>query len=146
MVFGYNKDSSTSVKEESLCFTVTFPDINSVNIFNKKGSHRLELECFGYLMIPGKPMLPVKTYFFALPPGTKTISVVFKEGNSTQLQGTYNIFPVDPIVILDSSNSNEQKRLIDEWKNNYFTTYLSDQAYPEEILFVHLGIIQNQSR
>ena len=51
MVFGYNKDSSTSVKEESLCFTVTFPDINSVNIFKKKGSHRLELECFGYLMI-----------------------------------------------------------------------------------------------
>ena len=128
-----NKDSSTSVKEESLGFTVTFPDINSVNIFNEEGSQRLELECFGYLMVPGKPMLPVKTYFFALPPGAEAISVVFKEGNSTQLQDTYNILPVDPIVILDSSNSNEQKRLIDEWKNNYYTTYLSDQAYPEEI-------------
>ena len=53
----------------------------------------------------GKPMLPVKTYLFALLPGAKVTSVDFKADNPTQLQGVYDILPVKPIVILDDSNS-----------------------------------------
>ncbi len=127
-----NKDSSTSLKEETLVFTVSLPDINNFNIFNEGGSQRLELEGFGYIMVPGKPMLPAKTYLFALPPGVKATSVVFKEGGSTQLHGDYDIIPVEPIIILNDSNFNEQERLISEWEDNYQMTYLSDQVYPDE--------------
>lgn len=107
-----NKDSSTSIKEETLVFPLSFPNINNFNIFNLEKGQRLELEGFGYLMVPGKPMLPVKTYLFALPPGAEATSVDFKTGSPTQLQRSYDILPFDPIIILDDSKSDEQKKLM----------------------------------
>ena len=127
-----NDDSSTPVTEEKLVFTVSFPDIDNINIFSDGKSQRLELEDFGYLMVPGKPMLPAKTFLLALPPGAKATNVDFILGSPTHLQDTYDISPVGPIVILDESNYNEQERMINEWENNYKETYSSDQAYPEK--------------
>jgi hypothetical protein len=117
-----NKDPSKSVG-----FVITFPDINNFNLINKENGQRIENEVFSYSMNPGKPMLPVKNYLFALPPGAKTVSVDFKAGIPTELKGTYEIIPVEPFVILD------EERLMEEWESNYQTTYLSDQAYPKEI-------------
>jgi len=116
------KDSSTSVT-----LTISFPEINSYNLFNEQKGQRIECEGFSYLMIPGKPMLPVKTFLFALPPGAKTLSVDFNTDNSTILQGAYDIIPVEPFVILD------EERLMEEWASNYKTSYSSNQAYPQEI-------------
>jgi hypothetical protein len=127
-----NMDSSTSVKEETFVFTVSFPDKNNFNIFNKERYQRIDLEGFGYLMTPGKPMLPVKTYLFALPPGAKVTSVTFKEGSLTKLHGEYNILPAESIVLLEGSKSNEQEIRISEWENNHQATYFSDKAYPEQ--------------
>ena len=133
IVISINKDSSTSIKEETLVFPLSFPNIHNFNIFNLGGGQRLELEGFGYLMVPGKPMLPVKTYLFALPPGAEVTSVDFKTGSPTQLQRSYDILPFDPIIILDDSKSDEQEKLMEEWKNNYQVTYSSDQDYPAEV-------------
>ncbi len=132
IVNSMNDDSSTPFKEEKLVFTVSFPDIDNINIFSDGKNQRLELEDFGYLMVPGKPMLPAKTFLLALPPGAKATNVDFILGSPTHLQDTYDISPVGPIVILDDSNYHEQERLIIEWENNYKETYSSDQAYPEK--------------
>jgi hypothetical protein len=115
-----NTDRDTS---KSVEFTVSFPDIDEINIIGQ----RLEIEDFGYLMVPGKPMLPVKNYMFALPPGAKVNSVDFKTGIATQLQGVYDITPVEPFLIPSEENSME------EWRSNYQATYSSDQAYPADV-------------
>jgi len=132
IVTSVNKNLSILIEDEILEFTVSFPDIDEYNIVNSEEGQRLELEGFGYLMVPGKPMLTTKNYFFALPPGAKVNSVDFNVGSSTQLQGTYDIVPVEPFVFLDGSDFDEQEKLMEEWQNNYQTTYSSDQAYPEE--------------
>jgi len=116
-----------------LIFTVSFPDIDNINIISDGKRDRLELKDFGYLMVPGKPMLPAKTFLLALPPGAKSTNIDFKVGSPTQLHDSYDISPVGPIIILDDSIFNEQERLIIEWENNYEETYSSDQAYPEKV-------------
>jgi len=131
-VTSVNKNLSTFVEDETLEFTVSLPDIDKYNIVSSEKGQRVELEGFGYLMVPGKPVLPTKNYFFALPPGAKVSSVDFNVGSSTQLHANYDIVPVEPFVFLDSSDSDEQEKLMEEWQNNYQTTYSSDQAYPEE--------------
>ena len=109
IVISVNKNLSTLVEEDTSEFTVSLPDIDEYNIVSSEKGQRVELEGFGYLMVPGKPMLPTKNYFFALPPGAKISSVDFNVGSSTQLHGNYDIAPVEPFVFLDSSDSDEQK-------------------------------------
>jgi hypothetical protein len=132
IVTSVNNNLSTLVEDKTLEFTVSFPDIEEYNIVSSENCQRLEFKGFSYLMVPGKPMLPAKNYFFALPPGAKVNSVDFYLGISTQLQGTYDIVPVEPFVFVDVSNSDEQEKLMEEWQNNYQTTYSSDRSYPEE--------------
>ena len=121
-VSSMNKDVSTSIR-----FVISFPDINNFNLVNEQNSQRFESEGFSYLMIPGKPMLPVKTFLFALPPGAKTLSVDFKAATPIELKDAYDIIPVEPFIILDDDS------ITHEWASNYQTTYSSDQSYPKEI-------------
>ena len=36
---------------------------------------RIEMDGFGYLTVPGKPMLPAKNFLIALPPGARVRSI-----------------------------------------------------------------------
>jgi hypothetical protein len=130
-----NNDLTISIKEETLKFTVDFPDLHNLNIVNEEKGQRLELEGFSYLLVPGKPMLPVKNYMFALPPGTKAKSVDYKVEKAILMQDSYDIVLVEPIIVLDDSNYYEYESIMIEWKwnNNYQSTYSSNQAYPEEV-------------
>ena len=94
---------------------------------------RIQMEGFGYLSAPGKPLLPAKNFLIALPPGARVQSVEVRGINPAQLSGTYQIIP-SPLILPAadlSSDSKILKELQDEWRRNNQAVYSSDQAYPE---------------
>ena len=62
---------------------------NSYQIVNKGAGQMIEMEGFGYLMTPGKPMLPSRNFLIALPPGAGVQSVEVKGIGAEQLPGAY---------------------------------------------------------
>jgi hypothetical protein len=101
-------------------------------IVNKGAEQIIEMEGFGYLMDPGKPMLPSKSFLITLPPGARVQSVAVKGIGPEELPGTYRITPtplIAPMIALQQDNE-FITRLEREWEANNQTTYSSDQAYP----------------
>lgn len=96
---------------------------------------RVEVEGFSYLMTPGEPMLPAKTFLVALPPGAGVQSVKTQVMASIQLPGTYRIEPSPPIVpVADACGYRELvERLSREWQSANEAAYSSDDAYPNAI-------------
>jgi hypothetical protein len=103
-------------------------------ILDKDGKQIIEMDGFGYLMAPGKPLLPAKNFLIALPPGARVQSVEVKRMGAAQLPGTYQIIPTPPILPLSDSPQYEQlvQKLRDEWQRNNKEVYSSDQPYPDE--------------
>ncbi|UCB52836.1 MAG: hypothetical protein JSV10_01730 [Candidatus Zixiibacteriota bacterium] len=94
----------------------------------------IEMEGFGYLMDPGKPMLPAKSFLIALPPGARVLSAEVKGIVSEQLPGTYRIGPTPLIRPMTDLGQGREfiERLERGWEDNNQATYSSDQAYPRE--------------
>lgn len=88
-------------------------------------------EC-GTRTVPGEPALPVRRLLVALPPGARAISVEGQALSTSGLPGQYNIAPMPPIRLLDSSPgmSPEAKALKDEWQATRNAVYASDKPYP----------------
>jgi hypothetical protein len=103
-------------------------------ITSRTGGQVIEMEGFGYLMVPGKPMLPAKNFLIALPPGARILSVEVNGIGASQLPGTYQITPTPPILPLSDSPQYERlvQELQDEWQSNNQSVYSSDQPYPDE--------------
>jgi hypothetical protein len=95
---------------------------------------RIEMEGYGYLMVPGKPLLPAKNFLIALPPGARVKSVEVKGIGAKQLSGTYRIEPTPPILpLIDPVQHAELvEKMEQEWQTNNQTVYSSDQSYPSE--------------
>jgi hypothetical protein len=95
---------------------------------------RIEMEGFGYLMVPGKPLLPAKNFLIALPPGTRVQSVEVKGIGGVQLPETYQIMPTPPFMpVADARQYPELvEKMKREWQRNNQAVYSSDQAYPKE--------------
>ena len=95
---------------------------------------KIEMEGFGSLMVPGKPMLPAKNLLIALPPGARVKSVEVKGIGAKQLPGTYRIEPTPPILpLIDPVQHSELvEKMEREWQTNNQTVYSSDQPFPEE--------------
>ena len=125
----------------ALAATATASDIVTIDvtaghyqIVNKGAEQMIEMEGFGYLMDPGKPMLPSRSFLIALPPGARVQSVAVKEIGTEELPGTYQIIPaplISPMIALQQENE-FMTRLEREWEENNQATYSSDQAYPGE--------------
>jgi hypothetical protein len=64
------------------------------------GSHRVQMQGFGALLIPGKPKLPARVFSIALPPGARVTSVTFQPDPPVPIPGTYHIAPVPPTLPL----------------------------------------------
>jgi len=94
----------------------------------------IEMEGFGYLMVPGKPMLAAKNFLIALPPGARVQSVDVGGIGAMQLPGTYQIMPTPPILPLADLHQYSEllRELQREWQENSQATYSSDQPYPTE--------------
>ncbi len=120
-----------SLKAENLTLTV---NAGRYRILSGVGGQRIEMEGFGYLMEPGKPLLPAKNFLIALPPGAQVQSVEVRGIGAEQLPGIYRIMPSPPIMPLADPFQSSQlvARLQDEWKRSRETVYSSDQVYPPE--------------
>ena len=132
-VISNTKVSSAAANNEILTFTIIFPNVDEYSFINDVKGQRIEMDGFSNLLDPGKPMLPVKNFLLALPPGAKVNSVEFIEDEAKKLPGSYNIIPVPRIVFLDDSNPEVNHRLQEDWEENYQITYSSDQAYPGKL-------------
>ncbi|MGB7060976.1 MAG: C25 family cysteine peptidase [Candidatus Zixiibacteriota bacterium] len=103
-------------------------------IVDKGAEQIIKMEGFGYLMDPGKPMLPSKSFLIALPPGARVQSVAVKGIGPEELPGAYRILPtplISPMIALQQDNE-FITRLERAWEENNQATYSSDQAYPGE--------------
>ena len=87
---------------------------------------------FGNLLVPGKPMLPAKVFMIALPPGAEVLSVVITGKGCIELPGAYNIRPASPPMPADN-NYRLIEESMQEWQENYNSTYSSDAAHPEQV-------------
>ncbi len=96
-----------------------------------EGFQRIEMAGFDQLQVPGKPMLPVRQYHFALPPGAQVTGVnITGDGRAVQ-EGTYRIEPAAGVIRQsdDEQAVQESKR---NWQTSYDAVYLSDVLFPEQ--------------
>jgi hypothetical protein len=91
------------------------------------------MEGFGNIMISGAPMLPMKRFLIALPPGAMAASVEVLTVSAVDLPGVYRIAPFpDPLVLQGCGmNVDAVDRFKDEVTTNH-KIYLADRAFPEE--------------
>jgi len=103
-------------------------------IVNKDSEQMIEMDGFGYLMDPGKPMLPSRSFLIVLPPGARVQSVEVKGIASEQLPSAYQIMPTPLIRPMTDLGQGREfiERLEREWEDNNRAVYSSDQAYPGE--------------
>ena len=101
-------------------------------IVNKGTEQMIEMEGFCNLMVPGKPMLPSRSFLIALPPGARVKSVEVNGIGAEQLPEDYRIIPCPPILPLaDAPHYRELvNELQSEWYDNNQTVYSNDRAYP----------------
>jgi len=119
-----------NLKSENLTITLKAGDYQITA--KEKGEQAVNMDGFGRLLEPGKPMLPAKTFMIAIPPGAKVQSVVTLGTTPIQIQGRYNIKPAPPVLPADNREEIVKECHL-KWQHNYDVTYSSDQAYPEDV-------------
>ncbi len=127
-------DESVDVgSEDGKNLTITF-SAGEYHITSGENGQGIEMDGFGYLMAPGKPMLSAKSFLIALPPGATVQSVEVKGIGGTQLPGTYRVMPTPPILPLADPLQYAEliEKMQKEWETNNQAVYSSDQAYPQE--------------
>jgi hypothetical protein len=123
--------SSSSSGGENLTITT---NAGEYHITRADKGQRIEMEGFGYLMVPGKPLLPAKNFLIALPPGARVQSVEVKGIAATQLPEIYRIMPTPLIMPLSDPLQYPElvKKMQQEWQTNNQAVYSSERAYPNE--------------
>ena len=87
---------------------------------------------FGSTLTPGEPMLPSKTFFVGLPPGSKVVSVDLLSENCEEIAGSYNIRPNPPVFGDEITEVN--------WNVN-MDIYSSTGPYPAKV-YEYIGMSQ----
>ena len=121
---------TTPVLAENVTVTLTAGDYDIVELDD--GQCLINVEDFGNLSIPGKPMLPARVFMIALPPGAEVVNVTVTGSGPIELPGTFRIRPTPPIVPKIGKRELTEK-LRQVWRENRKATYSSDATYPEEI-------------
>ncbi|MGB8658280.1 MAG: C25 family cysteine peptidase [Candidatus Zixiibacteriota bacterium] len=122
-------NGTDSLRAENLTITLQAGNYQIVN--QDEGRQVIRMDDFGSLLIPGKPMLPAKTFMICVPPGARVQSVVTDGGSPIQIEGRYNIAPAPPVLPSDDRDQ-MVKECRARWQSNYQATYSSDQGYPAE--------------
>ncbi len=117
-------------KSKELAVQVTFPGFDTFEIITEDGDHVFRNDEMSRLFVPGKPLLPVKRYAIALPPGARARSVEVVRSGETELPGVYRIKPAPEIRVLSEVETGSSEKMKEEWRRNYESTYRFDEAYP----------------
>ncbi len=92
---------------------ITFPTVDDYQIFDNEFGQKIEVDGYNNLLDPGKSMLPSKTIFIAIPPGSSLQSINIQGIGKTLLPGTYRIVPVSnpvPYDMTEKSNLTLRKQ------------------------------------
>ncbi|MBU0641450.1 MAG: hypothetical protein KKB50_21525 [Planctomycetes bacterium] len=92
----------------------------------------IQLDDFGYLLVPGKPALPSKIFAVAIPPGARVTGVEFETGAGEVLPGSYQVAP----SVLPRAVGDEDPLLYEadlkRYEANHAAVYGSDAVYPAQ--------------
>ncbi len=95
-------------------------------------THEIRMENFGNLLTPGQPMLPYKSFLFAIPFGAEVISVEVNGVDEVKVDGNFKITPAPMVFPM-----NLQQDLIEEaetvYQKNKQESYSADQFYPADV-------------
>lgn len=108
-------DHRNDLKAESFNVTLSAGEYRLIHV--EKDQYELKMEGFGNLLIPGKPMLPAKTFMIAIPPGAKVLSVTTNSPASTLIPGQYKIKPA-PAVLPSEDWEEIIKESHAKWQHN----------------------------
>ena len=120
---------------ENLELTISTGDYH---ITQEDGGYSIPtVDGFGALTVPGKPQLPSRTFFAALPPGAKVRQVTITGTDVISVEGSYTVMPGKPCVRgMLAENKGGPAALntsMQEWRSNYEATYSSDEVFPPQV-------------
>jgi hypothetical protein len=121
---------SDVLNSKELVMQVTFPGFDTYSIVAEGESHVFKNDEMSHLYVPGKPVLPVKKYMIALPPGAIASEVEVKREGEVELPGVYRIKPAPEIRLMSGDIAGGAEKMKEEWQRNYNATYTIDEAYP----------------
>ena len=81
----YALDSDVQGNDE-LVMQVILPDFDDYEVVLEDGKHVFKNDGMSHLYVPGKPLLPLKKYMIALPPGALEILQLFEQTAVDRLQ------------------------------------------------------------
>ncbi len=123
---------ASSAFAETLTYTLSAAEYKILTVADEQ---KIEMDGFGQLAEPGKPLLPARKFLVALPPGAQVRSVTVVGLGGVELVGSYSIAPAPPVLPLSGSIGGGE--LVDkarrEWRENNATVYGADEAYPSQV-------------
>lgn len=96
--------------------------------------HEISVENFGYLLVPGKPVLPSRIFAIAIPPGTEVAEISFDAGEGIRLSGDYRIPPAPLARVIGEENPAIYERERLRYEENYNSVYGNDDVYPQNVV------------
>jgi len=125
-----NDETSTNLTVESIVVTLNAEDY----VINELDTEYSEITMmnFGSILSPGEPMLPAKTFFVGLPPGSEVISVDLISETLGEIPGKYHIRPAPPFYGDETTEVN--------WEINT-KAYTSADPYPSNV-YEYMGMSQ----
>jgi len=117
----YGENGSLIVTLESTFYTIS----------HSGNKAEVEMEGFGFILEPGCPRLPSKTFLIGVPPGGEVISIELVGENQEVIPGHYDILPVPPV---SDGIRNVSYKVNEE-------VYSSSGSYPSDV-FEYLGMSQ----
>ena len=120
---------SSAVNAENLTVTLSAGEYRITE--KADGEQVIEMDDFGNLLVPGKPMLPAKAFMIALPPGAEVNTVTAIGTGPVKIEGSYRITSAPPFLPADNQKD-MVNRCLQEWQQNHDLTYSSDEVYPEQ--------------
>jgi len=122
--------TACTVRENQVIVTL---EAGPYEIADGLSGQEIDMAGFGDIMVPGAPMLPMKRFLIALPPGTRALSVEVLGSRTIELPGTYRIAPFPEIRLLSGMPRWDEamRGVRNDWESTNKAIYLSDNPFPE---------------
>ena len=125
--------NSAIAEEKQQTISATIP-VGTYEIITTERGHEVFVEEFGYLLIPGKPILPSKIFAIAIPPGAEVVEVAFETGEGIALPEFYEVppAPLPRVIGQEDPLIYEKRRQL--YEENFNSVYGSDDPYPQNVV------------
>ena len=123
-----NTTSSIFVMEDGEVETII--NVGDYEIESNGEEHKIIVEDFGHLLIPGNPDLPSRIYSIAIPPGAIFVEMNYEIIESETLSGSYNVQAVPAPDVIGEVNPEAQSKEVAKYEENNIAIYGNDDPYP----------------